>query len=161
MERARARRNPRGQRPTLFLDQLLPASEVAVPHSAVHVDHALLEALEEIEVERPVVPGAPGRHAEPGPEERQEVGQRVHQTVDALADAVTDRQRLEQRQDQVRAGAGAPDGPRLAEGLLALLDVPVLRGVEETADAERAVDQKPRHLAARPAPLALEQAVDR
>src|SRR3989454_2822333 len=55
----------------------------------------------------------------------------------------------------------APDGQRLPEVLAALLDLPVLRGVEQPADAEGAVDEEPRDFAPGATPLALEQAVGR
>src|SRR3989442_1481252 len=103
---------PAGVEPvfTLLFDHLLPASEIAVSHGAVHVDHALLEALEQVEVQRAVVHRVAGLHTHPCPEERQHVGQRIHRPVDGLADPVTHRQRREERQDQARAGPAAPAG---------------------------------------------------
>src|SRR5213596_1853893 len=146
---------------TLLFDHLLPTSEIAVSHGAVHVDHALLEALEQVEVKRAVGHRVAGLHTHPYPEERQHAGQRIHRPVDGLADPVTHRQRREERQDQVRAGPCAPDAKRLAEVLAALLDLPVLRSVEEPADAEGAVYQEPPDFTPRPPPLALEQVIDR
>src|SRR3972149_861803 len=77
----------------LLLDELLPATEVAVAHGAVHVDHALLETLEELEVQRAVVDGVTDLHPEAVPDERQHVAQRIHRAVHGLADPVTDGQR--------------------------------------------------------------------
>src|SRR5207245_4029499 len=75
--------------------------------------------------------------------------------------SIAHRQGLKKRQDQVRARPRAPDGQRLPEVLAALLDLPVLRGVEQPADAEGAVDEEPRDFAPGATPLALEQAVGR
>src|SRR2546425_889893 len=135
---------------TLLLDHLLPASEIAVSHGAVHIDHALLEALEQVEVQRAIVQRVAGLHAPPCPEKRKHVGERIHRAVDGLADPVTHRQRREERQDQVRGGPCAPDAKRLAEGLAALLGLPVLCSVEEPADTEGAGDQEPPAFQPRP-----------
>src|SRR5215470_6268427 len=49
--------------PGLFLDHLLPAIEVEVPHRTVEIDRRFFDALEEIVVQRPIVHGviAPSR----------------------------------------------------------------------------------------------------
>src|SRR2546427_12277754 len=116
---------------TLLLDDLLPASEIAVSHGAVHIDHALLEALEQVEVQRAIVQRVAGLHAPPCPEKRKHVGERIHRAVDGLADPVTHRQRREGRQGPGRARARAPGAPRVAAGLAGLLALPVPRGVAE------------------------------
>src|SRR5262249_1341191 len=159
---AAAATNPRRMtRPlTLLLDQLLPAPEVAVSDGAVQIDDALLEALEQLEVQRAIVDDLAQLEADPGPEERDEVGERIHQAVDASADPVADRHRLHERHDEVRAGAHPPDSERLPEVFAALLDPPVLRRIEQSPDAERAVDHEARDLAGRAAPFRLQEAVD-
>src|SRR5947208_138758 len=163
LKRRRRRARPPRVEPvfTLLLTQLLPASEIAVPHGAVQVDYALFEALEQVEIQRALVQQVAGLHADPRPDPREIIGQGIHRSVDGLADSVTHGHRPEERHDQVRARPDAPHAKRLAEVLAALLDPPVLCRVEETADAERAVDQESRDLAPRAAPFALEQAVDR
>src|SRR2546425_760523 len=145
---------------TLFLDQLLPAPEIAVTDRAVHVDDALLESLVQLEVQRPVVDRLTDLQAETDPEERQHVGERIHDAVDGLADPIAHGQRLHERQDEIGAWPHAPDAEGLSEVLSTLLDPPVLRRVEQPADAGRAVDQEARDLAAGAAKLPLEQAVD-
>src|SRR2546429_1516624 len=57
LKRRRRRARPPRVEPvfTLLLTQLLPASEIAVPHGAVQVDHALFEALEQVEIQRALV----------------------------------------------------------------------------------------------------------
>src|SRR5439155_22660756 len=119
----------RDRRSGLLLDELLPALQVAVADGAVHVDHALLEALEELEVERTVVHGLLDLEDETDGDERHEVGRRVEEAVDALPDAVADRHRLEERQDEEGARAVAVEAERLAEIFTALLDALVLRDV--------------------------------
>ena len=128
-------------------------------HGAVHVDHALLEALEELEVERAVVHGVLDLHEQTRVEERHEVRHRVQETVDTLADAVANRQRLEERQDEERTRADAVEAESLAEVFTALLDALVLRDVEQAADADRAVEQEAPELAHGAVELALEEAV--
>ena len=57
-------------------------------------------------------------------------------------------------------GPAAPHAEGLPEVLAALLDTPVVLGrIEQAADAGGAVDEEPAQLPARPAPLALEQAI--
>src|SRR5882724_3727227 len=155
---ANSRRMPRP--PTLFLDQLLPAAEIAVSDGAVQVDDAFLEALEQLEVQGAIVDHIAHFHADSGPDERQDVGKRIHDAIDTPADPVADRHRLQEGHDEVGAGAHAPDPQRLPEVFSALLESPVFGRVEEAADAGRAVDQETGELAARSAPLALQQAVD-
>src|SRR5262245_1142153 len=123
---------------TLLLDQLLPAPEVAVSDGAVQIDDALLEALEQLEVQRAIVDDLAQLEADPGPEERDEVGERIHQAVDASADPVADRHRLHERHDEVRAGAHPPDSERLPEVLAALPAPPVLSRIEQYPDAQSA-----------------------
>ena len=127
---------------------------------AVHVDDALLESLEQLEVQRPVVDRVSDLHAETDPEERQHIRERIHDAVDGLADPVAHGQRLHERQDEIGPGPHAPDAEGLSEVLSTLLDPPVLRRVEQPADAGRAVDQEARDLAAGAAKFPLEQAVD-
>src|SRR5256885_5075091 len=152
-----------GERPSgvpVLLDELLSALQIPVADCAVHVDHALLEPLEEVVVERAIVERVACLHAETIPEERQEVAQWVHEPVHGLADAVTNGQRLHERQDEIGPGARAPETERLAEVLAALVDAPVVLGrVEQAADAGRAVDEEAADLSAGAAPLALQQAV--
>src|SRR5262244_826676 len=154
--------NPRRMtRPlTLLLDQLLPASEIAVSDGAVEIDDTLLEALEQLEVQRAIVDDLAQLEADPGPEERDEVGARIHQAVDAPSNPGGDRHRLHDCHDEVRARAHPPDSKCLPEVFAALLDPPVLRRIEQSADAERAVDHEARELAGRAAPFRLQETVD-
>src|SRR5436305_13453093 len=97
---------------TLLLDQLLPASEIAVSDGAVEIDDAFLETLQQLEVQRAIVDDLAELQADSGPDERDEVGHGIHQTVDASADPITDRHRLHERHDQVPARASPPDSER-------------------------------------------------
>src|SRR5215470_8404582 len=143
----------------LFADQAEPALQVGVTDGAVHVDHALFEALEEVQVERALVDDVANPHGEPI-DERQEVRQRVHRCVHGLADAVADGQRLQEGDDHVGARSHAPEAQRLTEVFAALEDAKdVLGRIEEAADAGRAVDQKATELAAGAQHLALQEAV--
>src|SRR5256885_10008696 len=109
-----------------------------MPDGAVHVDDALLESLEELEVEGAVVHGLLDFQEQPGPEERHEVGHRIQRAVDGLADPVANRQRLEERQYEERSSVHAIEAERLPEVLAALLDPLHLRDVEEAPDPDRA-----------------------
>src|SRR5215470_9899270 len=145
---------------TLLLDQLLPASEIAVSDGAVEIDNTFLEALEQLEVQRAIVDDLAELEADASPDERDEVGQRVHQAVDPSADPVPDRHWLHERHDEVGTGAHPPDAERLPEVFPALLDPPVLRRVEQPADPEGAVDQETGELTARAAEFRLQETVD-
>src|SRR5438034_9919919 len=81
----------------LFLAEAFAALQVGVTDGAVHVDRALFEALEQVQVERSLVDDVAHLHTHAVPDERQEIGERFHQTVDRLADPLTDRQRLQER----------------------------------------------------------------
>src|SRR6185369_2496625 len=132
----------------LLFDLLLPALEVEVPDRAVQVDRGLLDALEQIVVQRAVVDRVADLHGQAGRDERDEVADRIDGQVDTHADAVTHRGRREHRQHEVRPGSGAPRAEGLAEVLVARSNAPViLGGIEETAHARRAVDEEPRGLA--------------
>src|SRR5215510_6182736 len=148
------------RRLTLLLDHLLAASKIAVSHGTVEIDDAFLEALEQLEVQRAIVDDLAELEAEPRPDERDEVRQRVHQAVDTPADPVPDRHRLQERHDEVRAGAHPPDAERLPEVFPAFLDSPVFRRVEQPSDPEGAVDQETRELAGRADEFRLQEAVD-
>src|SRR5882724_3180153 len=93
----------------LFAAETFAALQVRVTDGAVHVDHALFEALEQVQVERALVDDIAHLHGQPVPDERQEVGERVHQTVDRLSDPVADRQRLQERHDDIPTGLHAID----------------------------------------------------
>src|SRR5712691_8488057 len=127
----------------LFLDHLLPALQIEVPHRAVEVDRRLFHALEEVT----------DLHAELVPEERNEIVERIHGAVHAPADAVADRHRPEQREHQVGTGPRAPDPEGLAEVFLTGRELGHLAGVEETTEAERAVDHESGDFAQRTFPL--------
>src|SRR6267142_276559 len=145
----------------LFAAETFAALQVRVTDGAVHVQRALFEALEQVQVERALVDDVAHLHAQAVPDERQDVGERVHRTVDRLPDAVADRQRLQERHDDVPAGSRAVDTQRLSEVFTALQNTEhVLGRIEETPDARRAVDEEARHLAAGAQDLALEQVVD-
>src|SRR5690349_14845957 len=148
------------RRLTLLLDQLLPASEIAVLDGAVQVHDALLESLEQIEIQGAVVDHLAELERQPGPDERDEIRERIHQAVDTSTDSVANRHRLHEGHDDVRARRHPPEPERLPEILPALLDAIVLRGVEQATDPERAVDQEPRHLACRSEEFPLKEAVD-
>src|SRR5438094_2908362 len=142
----------------LLAAEAFAALQKRVTDGAVHVDHALLEALEQVEVERPLVHDVAHLHAEPVPEERQEIRERVEGGVDGLAHPVAHRQRLEKRHDHVRPGPNAPDTERLPEVLAALEDAEdVLGRVEQAADTGGAVEEQARELAAGAHGLSLQQ----
>src|SRR5207237_848414 len=131
---------PRGP---LFAEESEAALQVRVTDGAVHVDDALFEALEQIQVERPLVDDVADLHADPIPEQWQDVRQGIHRAVDGLAETVPHGQRFEEGHDHVRAGADAPDAEGLAEVLTALENAEdVLGGVEQAADSGRAVDEE-------------------
>src|SRR5205823_133156 len=106
----------------LLSDELLPALQIPMPDRAVHVDDALLEALEKLEVERAIVDGLLDLQEEPRVEERHEVGHRIQGAVDRLADAVADGEWFHEREDQERPGPDAVEPQRLPEVLTALFD---------------------------------------
>src|SRR5437867_12207094 len=111
---------PRAPGRPLLADQAEAALQIRVTDSTVHVDHALFEALEQIQVERPLVHDVADLHPEPVPEERQEPGQRVHEPVHRLADAIANAERFEERHDDVRTRGDPIEAERLAEVLTAL-----------------------------------------
>src|SRR5262249_22995792 len=127
----------------LFLDHLLPALQVEVPHRAVEIDRRFFDALEELIVEGTIVHRLADLHPQLIEEERNEVVERIHGAVHAPADAVADGHRPEEREHQIRAGPYPPDAHGLAEISPTRLDVAVLRGIEEPAEAEGAVDHEP------------------
>src|SRR5262249_45025646 len=153
----------RGSRSTAregsFLDHLLPALEVEMPHRAVEVDRRLFDAREEVVVQCPIVDGISHLHADLA-DERDDVRQRVHRAVHALADAVANGRRSEQRQDEIRTSRDTPEAERLTEVFLAGFEPGALPGGEQPADTEGAVEHKPGDFAQRAFPLPLEQAVD-
>src|SRR5213593_2907610 len=79
---------PEASRWRLFLDHLLPALQVEVPHRAVQVDRRLFHALEQLVVQRTIVDGFADLQPELVKEERNEIVERIHQAIDAPADAV-------------------------------------------------------------------------
>src|SRR2546422_7251022 len=142
-----------------FLDHVVPALEIEMPHRAVEVDRRLFDAREEVEVQRPIVDGVSRLHTDLA-QERDVVRQRVHRAVHALADAVANGRRSEQRQDEIRTGRDAPEAERLTEVFLARAEPGALAGVEQPAETERAVEHEPGDCAQRAFPLSLEEAVD-
>src|SRR6266542_1445206 len=144
----------------LFLDQLLTALEVPVPHRAVEVDRGVLEALVEIEVERALVERVSGRHAQLVPKEGDVVVERVDGAVRREADAIAHGQRRQEREHQVGAGPDTPLAERLSEvGPLGLEGEFLLRDVEEAPHAQGRVDQETAHLDRRALQLPLQHLV--
>src|ERR1043166_5153935 len=101
----------------LFLDHLLPALQVEVPHRAVQVDRRLFHALEQLVVQRPIVDGLAALHPELVPEERNKIVERIHGAVDPPADTIAHGHRAEERHPQIGPGTRAPHAERLAEVL--------------------------------------------
>jgi len=80
---------------------------------AVEIDDALLQAWNRSSSARSLTT-SPELHGEPGPDERAQVGEGIHQRVDPPTDPVADRHRAI-RQDEIGAGAQAPDSECLPE----------------------------------------------
>src|SRR5262249_38195941 len=150
---------PEASRRRLFLEHLLPALQVEVPHRAVQVDRRLFHALEELVVQRAVVDGFTDLHADLVRKVRDEIVERIHRAVHAPADPVPDCHWSDERYYEIRTGPEAPDAERLTEVFPARLEVPGLGRVEEAPKPERAVNHESRNLAERAFPLALQQAV--
>src|SRR4030095_3326662 len=150
----------KGDSPRSFVDPALPKPKVAVSHGAVRVDHIIIEGREELVVECALVNPVASYEAE-SRDQRNHVGHRIHRAVDYLPDTVADGERLHERENEGRSGAGAPLPESLAEVGGTLRDVPdVLGRVEEAPDAGGTVDQEAAHFASRAVPLPPE-AVDR
>src|SRR5262249_20198281 len=133
-----------------FLDQASAALQIAVAHRAVEIDGRLLDALEEIEVERAIVDGVAHLHGEGVGEERDVVVERVHGAVRTVADAIAHGEGRQEGQHEVRPGPYAPDSQRLAEvGTLPLQPHLLPCDVEQPTDAEGGVDDEAPHLLGR------------
>src|SRR5436190_24208770 len=142
-----------------LLDRSMAPLEVAVTDGAVELEHAVLDVLEDLEVQGPLVDllhdGHPGRR-----EERRDVPERIQQTVNAVADTVTDGEWLEGGEHEVRSGAEAVYSECLAGVGVALVDVELrLRDVEEADDTDRRVHAEAPKLASRAPEPTLEKVV--
>src|SRR5689334_18943417 len=142
------------------LDRTVAPLEVAVADCAVEVEHAVLDVLEDLEVERALVHLLHDRDRGRREERDEQVPERIEHAVHAVADAVTDGERLERREHEVWPGAEAVYAERLAGTGVALLDVePGLRDVDEADHADRGVQTEARELATRATESTLEQVV--
>src|SRR5207244_4321752 len=123
-------------------DRLVPLLEVGVPDGAVEVEDALLDVLVELQVQRPLVDG-PLASNPYHRLDRRDPRERIERGVEGEADGVAERERRQERQDQVRPGACAPDAEGLSDvGRRLLLDAEARRGVDEAAEPEHRVDDK-------------------
>src|SRR5215470_10618715 len=126
----------------LFSDRCGASLEVSVSHRAVEIDDRLFHALETVEIERALVDDINRENAE-ARAPRSRPAERIHEAVDDSAGSVADRCRRHQRKNEVRAALRAPNGQRLAEIFVGLLEAEVVLGDIEKADVtDRAVDRK-------------------
>src|SRR5262245_2610352 len=145
---------------SLLPDQPLPTLQVGVADRGVEIHRGLLDALERLQGERPIIDDVDDLHEQASGDEPHEVAQRIHGAVHRDTDAVADGHGRQERQDQVGPRPHPPDAERLPEVLPARLDVPFLLGhVPEAADSDCGIDEEARDLTSRPRPLGLEQAV--
>src|SRR5262245_9408393 len=143
-----------------LLDRATAPLEVAVPDGAVEIEHAVLDVLEDLEVERALVHLLHDRDRSRGEERDEHVPQWIEYAIHAVADAVTDGQRLERREHEVRPGPEAVHAERLAGVGIALLDVKrALRDVDEADHTDRGVHAEARELATGATESTLEQVV--
>src|SRR5438552_5438077 len=142
-----------------LLDRSMAPLEVAVTDGAVELEHAVLDVLENLEVQGSLVDLLHDRHPARR-EERHEVPERIEQTVHAVPYAVTDGERLEGGEHQVRSRAEAVYAECLAGVGVALVHVELrLRDVEEADDTDRRVHAEAPKLASRAPEATLEKVV--
>src|SRR6266436_3601746 len=143
-----------------LLDRVAAPLKIAVANGAVEVEDAVLDVLEDLEVERALVDLLDDRRPHRR-EERCDVAEGIQQAVDAVPDAVPDGEGPQRGEHQIGSLPEAIDPERLAGIGVALLDVELRpRDVEEADDPDGRVHAEPRELAARPAETPLEEVVD-
>src|SRR5207247_2191122 len=119
-----------------LLDRAAAPLKIAVANGAVEVEDAVLDVLEDPEVERALVFLLDDRRPHRR-EERCDVAEWIQQAVDAVAYAVPDGERRQRGEHQVGSGTEAVDPERLAGIGVALLDVELRPcDVEEAGDPD-------------------------
>src|SRR5207247_2622513 len=105
-----------------LLDRAAAPLQIAVANGAVEIEDAVLDVLEDLEVERALVDLLDDRRSHRR-EERCDVAEWIQQAVDAVPDAVPDGERCQRGEHEVGSGTEAIDPERLAGIGVALLDV--------------------------------------
>src|SRR5437867_6603233 len=142
-----------------LLDRAPAPLQIAVANGAVEIEHAVLDVLEDLKVERALVDLLDDRHRRRR-EERRDVAEWIHQAVDAVPDAVPDGEGFQRGEHEVGSGTQAIEPERLAGIGVALFDVELRpRDIEEADDPDGRVQAEPDELAPRPAKTSLEKVV--
>src|SRR5437870_9008122 len=137
-----------------LLDRAAAPLQIAVANGAVKIEDAVLDVLEDLEVERALVDLLDDRRPR-GRDERCDVAEWIQQAIDAVPDAVPDGQRCQRGEHEVGSGTEAIDRARLAGSGVAPLDVEQrTRDVDDAEHYARRVPSGARHLASRPAQTA-------
>src|SRR5437879_4321702 len=122
--------------------------QVGALDRAIEVEGRLLDAFVEFQIRGSGVDCllACGPRQRP---DRRDPRDRIERGVEDEAERVAERERRQERHDQVRPGAGAPDPEGLAHiGRRPRLDTEARRGVDEAAEPEDRVDDKAAQLLA-------------